>query len=185
MQHLNLQINPKILNAFLCILLLTTLPLSDVFALPEDQSQTLELSADTADLDQQTRRGEYTGEVILDQGTTHLRAAKAVTITDKENKLIEAIAYGNSALPDDNPAKLVHYWTQPAIDKPVVHAYADTLHYYPNEHRIELLGHAHVEQGNDSLTATNIFYDTVQQHVIAKSDGITRTVIVFTPEKKA
>ena len=185
MRHSNLLINPKIRKSFLSILLLATLPLGHVLALPEDQSQTLELSANTADLDQQTRRGEYTGEVILDQGTTHLRAAKAVTITDKDNKLIEAIAYGNSALPDDNPAKLVHYWTQPAVDKPVVHAYADTLHYYPNEHRIELLGHAHVEQGKDSLTATNIFYDTDKQHVIAKSDGTTRTVIVFTPEKKA
>ncbi|OGV49942.1 MAG: LPS export ABC transporter periplasmic protein LptC [Legionellales bacterium RIFCSPHIGHO2_12_FULL_42_9] len=92
--------------------------------------------------------------------------------------------YGDSTLPAENPERLAHYWTQPAVDKPVMHAWAEIIHYYAKRHRIELIGHARVEQGDNSLVAPTIFYDTLKQHVIAKNKGKIRTVIIFHPEKQ-
>lgn len=147
------------------------------WALPDDRNQIAQLSADTADLNQQTHRGEYVGNVEFDQGTTHLRAAKAVTEGNKQNKLKFAIAFG-----DKN--EQAHYWEQTAIDKPLLHAYANEIHYYPDRHVIELIGNARVSQGDDSFSAPKISYDTLKKHVIAKSDGKSRTLIIIHPGKK-
>lgn len=168
---------PKFFWFFLiALIILTTSPV--VLAMPDDRDKTMELSAETADLSQQTHRGEYIGDVQLDQGTTHLRAAKAVTEGNDKNKLVVAIASGDQT----NQA---HYWTKTAEDKPLLHAFADTIRYYPDRHLIELIGKARVEQGNDSFAAAKISYDTLKQHVVSQSDGKDRTLIVIHPPKKA
>ena|SRR3990167_4583274 len=178
----NKHIQKLTIRGVLTALLLLGLPVGSLFALPEDQGKTLELSANTADLNHQNKRGEYNGHIELDQGTTHLRAAKAITNTDENNKLVSAFAYGDLTLPAENPERLAHYWTQTAVDKPMMHAWAEIIRYYPKRHRIELIGHARVVQGNDSLVAPTIFYDMLKQHVITKNKGKTRTVIIFHPE---
>ena len=144
------------------------------FALPDDRAQATQLQARTADLDQQSHRGIYRGDVELDQGTTHIRAARAITEGDAKNQLIKAIIIGNKK-------EQAHYWTLTAIDKPPLHAYADTINYYPERHLIELLGHARVEQGDDSFSANQISYDTLRQHVISNGDGKGRTTIIIHP----
>ena len=174
-------LNPMMRRHLAYALILAFFPIAPVVALPDDQKKALELSANSADLNQQDKHGEYYGQVVLDQGTTHLRAVKAITNTDKDNQLTEAIAFGDPSLPENDPNRLVHYWTQPSLDKPELHAYADVIHYYPKQHRIELLGHAHVVQGEDSLTAEKIFYNTETQHVITAGNKTNRTVIVFHP----
>lgn len=146
-------------------------------AMPDDRSKVAQLTANTADLNQQTHRGEYTGDVEFDQGTTHLRAAKAVTEGNQQNKLTFAIAFGEKNKP-------AHYWEQTAIDKPLLHAYANEIRYYPDRHLIELIGDAQVVQGDDSFSAPTISYDTIKKHVIAKSDGKTRTLIIIHPGNK-
>lgn len=147
-------------------------------AMPEDRDKQLELSADTADLNQQTHRGEFLGNVQLDQGTTHLTANKAITEGSAQNKLVAAVAIGDAQ-------SQAHYWTQTAVDKPLLHAYADTIRYYPDKHLIELVGNARVEQGKNSFIAPKITYDTLKQHVLSSNDGNTRTTIILHPEKKA
>ncbi|WP_019217309.1 lipopolysaccharide transport periplasmic protein LptA [Legionella tunisiensis] len=165
-----------LLKCFVLLILILASNLS--LAMPDDREKLVELSADSADLNQQTHRGEYVGEVQFDQGTTHLRAAKAITEGDKYNKLIFAVAEGN----DKGQA---HYWTQTAIDKPLLHAYADIIRYYPNRHLIELIGNARVSQGDNSFAAPKISYDTLKQHVVSKSDGKTRTTIIIHPGKQS
>lgn len=159
-------------------LLALVLTSSVCLALPDDREKVLELAADQADLNQQTHRGEYTGNVQLDQGSSHLRAAHAITEGDKQNKLVMAEADGDQKDP-------AHFWTLTAVDKPPLHAYADTIRYFPDRHLIELIGHALVTQGDNSFSAPKISYDTVEQHVISKSDGKTRTTIIIHPGKKA
>jgi lipopolysaccharide export system protein LptA len=148
------------------------------WAMRDDRDKVAQLTANTADLNQQTHRGEYIGDVQFDQGTTHLRALKAITDVDAQNKLIYAVAFGDK----ENPA---HYWEQTAVDKPLLHAYAHEIRYYPARHLIELLGDARVVQGEDSFSAPQISYDTLKQHVVAKSDRKNRTVIVIHPGKKS
>lgn len=162
------------LLAWIALLFLTC---QTVLALPNDREKKLELSANSADLNQQTHQGEYFGQVNLAQGTTHLTAFKAITQGNKKNKLVLAVAFGNAK-------EQAHYWTQTALDKPLLHAYADIIRYYPERHLIELTGNARVVQGENSFAGAKISYDTLQQHVTSKSDGKTRILIIIHPEKK-
>lgn len=163
-------------HAIFISILLTTASCT-LWALPDDRKQMAQLSADTADLNQQTHYGEYTGNVQFDQGTTHLTAAKAITKGNEQNKLTFAIAIG------DKTAQ-AHYWEQTALDKPLLHAFANEIRYYPEQHLIELIGDAHVHQGENSFTAPKISYDTLKKHVVSKNEGAARTTIIFHPEKK-
>ncbi|WP_051398986.1 lipopolysaccharide transport periplasmic protein LptA [Legionella oakridgensis] len=148
------------------------------FALPEDRQQVLQLRADSADLNQEKHLGIYIGHVELDQGSTHLRAAEAITQGNSDNKLIRAVAKGNKE-------EQAHYWTLTAPDKPPLHAYANEIYYYPERHLIELIGQARIEQGQNSFLAPKITYDTERQHVLTHRDQKARTVITIYPEKKS
>lgn len=164
---------PKILIAV--VFLLTQ---GQASALPSDKQQVMHVTADSADLSQKQHQGTYVGNVEFIQGTTNLHAAKAITKADEKNQLTLAIANGSDG-------KQAHYWTQTGPDKPPFHAYADRIKYYPLKHIIELIGHAKVEQGQNSLSAAKIIYDIQEQHVLSQSDGTTRTTIILYPEKKS
>ena len=157
-----------------CILLF--LIANHCFALPDDRLKVTQLQAGSADLNQQTHRGVYLGNVQLDQGTTHIRATRAITEGNAKNQLVKAVIKGNQTTQ-------AHYWTLTAADKPPLHAYADTIYYYPERHIIELIGHAKVEQGDDSFAAPEISYDTLHQHIISNKDGKNRTMIIIHPGK--
>ena len=158
----------------LALVLLLVTPLA--FSLPQDRNETMRLQADSADLDQQSHQGLYIGDVQFDQGETQLSAAKAITEGNEKNQLTQATIEGNKK-------SQAHYWTLTALDKPPLHAYADVIHYYPDRHLIQLIGHARVQQGNDSFAAPEISYDTERQHVMSKTDGKTRTTIIIHPGK--
>lgn len=147
---------------------------SKTFALPEDKSEILHLSASTADINQKTHRGAYHGKIEFDQGTTHLRADDAITIGDKDNHIIKAIAKGGS-----EPA---HFWTQAKKDEAPMHAYAKTIIYEPNLFRIQLIGEAKVLQGDNSFSAPKIVFNTKTQHVITTPDAHSQTVIIIHPK---
>jgi lipopolysaccharide export system protein LptA len=134
--------------------------------------------ADSADLSQQNHKGMYTGHVELIQGTTNLQANKAVTLGNEKNQLVLAIASGVKG-------KQAHYWTMTDPKKPPLHAYADTIRYYPIRHLIKLTGNARVEQGNDSFAAAEITYDIENHHVLSNGTGKKRITIIYHPEKKA
>ena len=123
--------NPNVARILCTIFLFTPA----CFALPEDKQQVMQLRADSADLNHQTHRGLYSGDVQLDQGSTHIRAAEAITEGNLKNQLIKAIIRGNKEAQ-------AHYWTLTSKDKPAIHAYADTIFYYPQKHVIELIGNA-------------------------------------------
>ncbi len=147
-------------------------------ALSTDKEKTMHVMADSADLNQKNHQGIYVGNVELIQGTTNLQATKAITQGNDKNQLILAIA-------DGSKEKQAHYWTITDPQKPPFHAYADTIRYYPLRHVIELIGHAHIEQGKDSFSAAKISYDTINQHVLSQGDGKKRIVIIYHPEKKS
>lgn len=166
---------PKTVNYSL--LFLFTLFFNIAHALSQDQEKVMHVMADSADLNQMEHKGVYKGNVELIQGTSNLQAAKAVTLGNKKNQLILAIANGTKE-------KQAHYWTITDPKKPPFHAYADTIRYYPMRHLIELIGNAHVEQGRNSFSAAKISYDTIQKHVLSQGAGSKRILIIYHPEKK-
>lgn len=143
-------------------------------ALPDDKTKTMQLSADYADLNQTTHLGIYKDHVAFDQGTTHIRAAAAITTGNEKNELTKASIQGDHQLQ-------AHYWTTTTKEKPPMHAYADLITYYPAKHLIELTGHAKIEQGDDSFSAPKIVYDTLHQHVITQFTKTERTKIIIHP----
>lgn len=146
------------------------------YALPDDKNKPIHLSADSADLNQSTHRGEYIGHVDFRQGTCHIMADRAETFVDNHNKLTKAIAYGTTK-------KRAHFSTITDIQKPRMHAKAQIIRYFPTKHLIELDGHAEVTQGHDRFEADIIRYDTLKQHVISNSKGNNRTLIVINSDK--
>ncbi len=164
-----------------CVLILCLLSLllaeNTCFALPDDRTQTMELRANSADLNHESHLGTYLGDVQFDQGTTHIRAAKAITLGNLKNQIVKAVIKGDQKTQ-------AHYWAITAIDKPPMHAYANIINYYPERHLIELIGSARVEQGDNSFSASKISYDTLHQHVVSKSEGLERTTIIIHPGRK-
>ncbi|CEG56338.1 putative conserved hypothetical protein OstA family [Legionella fallonii LLAP-10] len=138
----------------------------------------MHVTADSANLNQLNHKGTYTGNVEFVQGTTNLHANDAVTQGNAKNQLTLAIANGSKG-------KQAHYWTQTDPSKPMFHAYADSIRYYPLRHLIELIGNARIEQGSNSLSAAKITYDTLKHHVVSQGDKKSRTVIILYPEKKS
>ena len=161
---------------FYCVCLLFLTP-SLLFALPSDRQKLIHVDADSADLNQQSHKGVYTGHVTFHQGTTHLHAAKAMTQGNEKNELILAIAEGNKE-------GQAHFETKTTEDKPPMHAYADIIRYLPKKHLIKLQGNAKVTQGANTFSAPLIIYDTLKQEILSKSDGKNRISIVFYPDKK-
>lgn len=145
------------------------------YALPSDRTALIHLTADTISLDQHDHHGIYKGHVTLDQGSTHLRAAQVITDNDDKNRLTHAMAMGEDKIQ-------AHLWTLTSEDKPEVHAYADQLSYNPITHRILLIGHARIVQGNHSFSAPHIEYDTITEHVTTQKNGTSRTTIVIDPK---
>lgn len=149
------------------------------FALESDNQQPLELKASSADINQSEHKGIYSDGVEFDQGSTHIRADRAITKTDNNNKLTMAVIYGNA----QNQA---HYWSQMEKNKPDLHAYADMIEYYPDKKIIRLIGNARVEQGENLFTAPKISYDIQKRHILSSTmkNNNQKTVIVFHPQRK-
>jgi lipopolysaccharide export system protein LptA len=147
------------------------------FSLPTDKQQIIKLSANSADINQETHKGIYTTDVSLDQGSTHLRADRAITHTDSTNKLVKAVIFGNKQ-------EQAHFWTLTDEKKPALHAYADTIFYFPEKHLIQLKGNARVKQGTNSFLASQIDYDTMKKHIVSRSDQHKQTVIIIHPENQ-
>ncbi len=141
-------------------------------ALDSDKTAIVYLSAGTASLNQETHTGTYSHQVRVDQGSTHIRAHTASTSGNNKNQLVHAIIHGNQK-------QQAHLWTTPSPNKLPIHAYADLIHYYPLEHRVELMGHARIIQNKNSFSAPKIYYDTVKQQVTTEQQGSERTVIIY------
>ena len=158
------------------ILFMTMLSLKQpLLALPEDNKEPLFVHADSADINQGQHHGDYQGHISLDQGSTHIRAAKATTQTNDKNQLVQAVIDGDTKVQ-------AHYWTLQNQDKPVLHAYANKICYCPLEHRIVLIGHARVVQGHNQITAATICYNSLSQHVMTPTHSEEQTVITVYSE---
>lgn len=145
----------------------------NINALPSDRLKPLQFSASEVEFSQKTHEGFFRGQVVIDQGTTHLRANKAYTQGNEKNQLIRAQATGTLA-------QQAHFWTKPAENKPEVHAFANDLIYEPQKHLITLTGHARIQQGKDRFQAPLIYYDVLKQQVLSKpSTTRQQTTIIY------
>lgn len=140
-------------------------------ALSSDQQKTLNANSDSAEINQQTGINVYIGHVYAVQGTTSLQADKVITKSDTQHKLVELIAYGNPAV----------YKTIPEEGKAELTATALEIHFFPQQHYVQLMQNAIVVQDGNRYAAPLINYDTESKTVTSPASSSGRTSILLQP----
>lgn len=148
---------------------------SALYALPSDKEQILHIYAKSYFGNFKTGVNVYEGDVVVDQGTTHLRADRLITRNNKENKIQEITAYGLHS-----PA---HYWTLSKIGEPEIHAWAKIIIYYPIESNATLEQNVEVKQGLNSFKGELIHYNSNDETITVPASNNARAVLVYNPTK--
>ncbi|MCD6045407.1 MAG: hypothetical protein K0R48_570 [Gammaproteobacteria bacterium] len=146
------------------------------YAVDSDQQQPLLIASDTADLNSQTGIGIYTGNVTIDQGSTHVRGDK-VTSYSENNKITLVVAEGDKK-------KQARYENTVDPNKPPLIAIADIIKFFPQKNYAILLGHAYVQQGENSIAGEHLEYDLtnkILKSINAPNTKAVRTRIVIDP----
>lgn len=158
------------MRQILKIILLTLAPLS-VFALPADSSQPLHVTADSSIFNYKTGMTVYEGNVLIDQGSTHIAADRLITKANAHHKIQRAVAYGL--------IKPAEYSTVPKPGEALFHASANVIKFFPPLFKIILEGGVIVFQGNNSFHGELIIYNTKDQTVSAPASKGSRTTLVL------
>jgi lipopolysaccharide export system protein LptA len=155
------------------LLLLLSLPALLTQALPDDRNQPIHITADKALRDEKKRVTIYSGHVQLVQGSLELEA-DTLTIYHTSEDAEEIIAEGN-------PAKMRQ---QPEVDKAIVKAHANVIHYFRTEDRVLLKIDASIDQDGAVVTGNSIEYLIAKQLITAESDQTqegNKVVVVIPP----
>lgn len=147
--------------------------INNAYPLPTDKQQPMHIASNFAHWDGNANTTTLIGNVIITQGTTTVTADKLVLYSDKQNQIKQAIATGN----------LASYTTTTDITKPKLHAEAQSIQYFPPTGEIILIGQAHVQQGDNTVTAPRLEYNMNAQTVVAPATQNGRTTIVIQPQQ--
>lgn len=143
-------------------------------ALPEDRSQPIRVTADSAV--QQAGTVTYKGAVVIVQGTLKIEADR-VTVDHVDGRVQKMTAIGQ-------PARLQQ---QPEPGGGLVRARAETIIYFQSENRAELLRSAQVERDGSTVNGDRIEYQIDSETVRAQGgqQGGGRVEMVLQPERPA
>lgn len=164
----------KYIKAIASLAILFYLPALS-FALPEDKQAKVFIIADSTIYNYKTGINTFTGNVKVDQGTTHIIADKLVTKNNNQHKIQEAIAYGLK-----EPA---HYWTLQKVGDPEIHAHAMIIKFYPIVSNVTLEKNVTITQGENSFQGQLILYNMQDQTITVPASQDGRAVLVYNPDK--
>lgn len=169
---MSVNINSRAL--LLCCALLTT---ASAFALSSDKNQPMDIYSDHSESQNDTRtdRGVsiYTGHVVITQGSIRITADRAVVHTHN-GQLETADITGQPAT----------FQQQPDTGE-LMHGTADQIHYNADTNMVDMIGHAHMQQGNvRQMTADVIHYNTASEHAIASGGKDGGRVHITIPPKQ-
>jgi lipopolysaccharide export system protein LptA len=143
-----MRLNPTSRNAKLFLLIVCLqLPLP-ALALTADQSQPINIEADTADINDQAGTTVYRGNVIVTQGSIRL-SGDTVTVYSPGRTLQKVTAEGNPA----------HFQQRPDNKSEDMRAQSRTMEYLIDVEKLILLGDAHIWQDGDKISGNRIDYD--------------------------
>lgn len=146
------------------------------FALSGDSQQKIHITANATTYNFKTGETLFQGNVLADQGSTHLTADHLITKTNRSHQIEEIIAYGNATT-------RAHYSTLPRPDQAVMHAYGDIIQYYPLTANVTLQKHVTVAQGENSFQGELILYNMSEQTITVPPTPSGRAVLVYNPDK--
>ncbi len=137
------------MNQFKLLLALALLGIvSTGYGLPDDGNQPITIESDFAESNQATGQTEYSGNVIMRQGSVSIEAEK-VTIFYVESKVNRILSLGEPAT----------YRHQPNIDESIVVAHGEIIEYLLGEDKINLQKNASLARNGTLVTGDIIVYD--------------------------
>lgn len=149
---------------------------ASAFALTSDKNQPMNIQSDHGewqnDANSSQGTGIYTGHVIITQGSIRITAERAVVHT-LNGELQTADITGQPAT----------FQQQPDSGE-LMHGIADHIHYNSDANLVDLIGHAHMQQGVREMTADVIHYNTASEHAIADSGKTSERVHIVVPPKQ-
>ncbi|MBD2859706.1 lipopolysaccharide transport periplasmic protein LptA [Spongiibacter sp. KMU-158] len=143
-----------------------------VSALPDDRSQAINLSSDSASYE--SNQGTYTGNVEMSQGSLKIKADK-LTIVESERKVDTVIAEGAPA----------SFEQQTNASEGVVTASANRIEYRIDNEEILLLNNAEISHQGSRISGDRIFYNGRKQTVVAdggNTEQETRVKMILQPQ---
>ena len=161
-----------------CLLVCTWLFFShNSLALPDDKQQPIQISADSAQLDDTSGTAIYTGSVKLIQGSLELEADKLTLYTNEAGDISLLVANGKPA----------HFQQLQQIDTPLTHGYGLTVEFDMFKNLLTLTSEAKLLRASDSFTGNQIQIDTTNNVIQAFSDQKqpnSRVEMVIQPRSK-
>jgi len=153
----------------------------NAFALSTDSEQPLQLSADSANIQDKKGISTYRGNVILVQGSIQLNADKLVLYHTAERDLEKMIATGSP----------VRFKQRPDGQSRDINASAMKMTYDVSTQTIDMQQQAVLWQENDAFRGESIRYDLQNDAVIADSkrnqdgtvDKTGRVHVIIAPRK--
>ena len=148
-------------------------------ALQEDRSQPIRIQADSVERSERNGTTIYSGSVVMTQGSMRIEADR-IEIQTINDEVSEIIATGVPA----------HFQQQPEEGEDLLHAKAETIHYYVSGEKIELLVGASLVQEGSTLQGNRIDYFLEEERVLAVGDTSTENnsggrVEVILPPKQS
>ncbi|MEH6651482.1 MAG: lipopolysaccharide transport periplasmic protein LptA [Motiliproteus sp.] len=129
-------------------------------ALPDDKQQPIQISADNAQLDDNSGTAVYTGSVKLVQGSLELEADKLTLHTNDAGDISLLVANGKPA----------HFQQLHQADSPLTHGYGLTVEFDVLKNILTLTSEAKLLRASDSFTGNQIQIDTTNNVIQAFSD---------------
>lgn len=145
-------------------------------ALPDDRAQPIRITADQALRDEKLGFTSYEGNVVMNQGSLHIKAHRVTVYHDAKN-VGKIVAEGGPAMLEQ----------QPDAQKKPIKAQANIIEYYKDQDRVQLKRNARIQQDGSTVTGDTIDYYMSERRVTADSDtdrADSRVVVVIPAQTK-
>jgi len=143
-------------------------------ALESDRRQPVDIRASEVTIDEQRGFSEYTGNVVLTQGSLKVTGDR-LRVYLRQDRLQRIVVEGQ-------PATLVQ---TPAIDQPPVHAAAGRMEYDVAARTIRLDREAEVRQGPNRFRGQHLIYDIAAARVKARAEEGRVHITIQPPDEEA
>lgn len=160
----------------LLMLVCTVFAMTSALGLSSDKNQPMNIQSDHGEWQNDTKTGIgtgiYTGHVLITQGSIRITADRAVVHT-RNGQLLDADITGQPATFQQQPDQ-----------GELMHGTADRIHYNADTDFVDMIGHAHMQQGVREMSADVIHYNTETEHALASGSKNGGRVHITVPPKQ-
>ena len=146
-----------------------------VFALPEDRDQPIEIAANNAVINEKQNQAQYTGAVLVTQGSLKLEGELVNLKTNEAGEVETFVSKGQPARFENLRRK---------TDKEPVRGRATTIEYSYVTERVVLTGDAEITTTDSKFSGSEITYDLNTGKVTASGSRSKRVNMTMQPKQK-